>query len=680
MDALARGLVSPVLNQRGSVLVSAGAAMGLLIALLGAIDLGQMYYHKREFQKAADLAALAGSRQLASGCAAAVASGADNASANLAAFDGDTTTIQPGQWRSGTDPRFTSLLGAGNCDTDANSVRALVIGSVQTMFFGSVNVSASGTALAMDPIAQLTIRSGLAEFDTANSPVLDSVVGGLLGGSVSLTPVSWNGLANTDINLLSFLDALAVDTGVGAGKYDQLLGTDVELGDLLDVAADVLNQGGGSGDPSAVAAAISALGTLSGAGTLPGLSTPVQIGELLGISAGTRASALDTNVNLFQLVQGGVQLASGGNVASANLPVVGVPGVATASVKLKVIEPAQVSAIGNPSTDEIAVRTAQVRALISINLSGVTNLLNDLTTALSPFLNPVVNFLNTAGSSFTTLNLLGAVGNLLDDVFELLLNICNNNCTPRNVVYVEGLAQPLQISIDAAGAKAEVTDFACSTSKSLDVAADSSAAHLRIGSMTESDVFNSVTPTVNPLALAEIGYRRARARQCTVLLGIGNCVDEQWEQPNGSWLTNGKSTARRYVISGLGVKVDSTVAGSGSQDLLYQDPDLPEVGEDPEYQSISSTNVVNSLSSTLNDVTIQPYSSSASGVLGSALTGTLSLLNGTIDAVQGVVDNVLASLLDPLVNNLLQQLGLKLATADVGGNLSCDGGGGTLVE
>lgn len=661
-------------RQHGSILVNAAAGLGLMVVLLGAVDLGLLFHYKREYQKAADLAALAGSRQLATGCAQAVTAGTDSAATNLSQYTGDSSTIQPGIWIASGTPRFTA-----GC-TDANAVRALIFGGVPTIFRGTINISAEGVALALEPIAQLTIRSSLAEFDTEKSTLLNGVVGGMLGGSINLSAVSYNGLAKTDINLLSFLDALAVNAGITAGDYDQVLNSDIALGELLEVAADVLEQGGGSSDPAgALGNAVGALGTINGT-SLPALDTPIQLGELLSIASGVRASALDTNLNVFQLVQGAIQLANGSSVVNATLPI-DVPGIATASVKLKVIEPAQLSAIGNPATDDISVRTAQVRALVTINLSGVTDLLNQLTSAVSPFLSPIVNFLNTAGSGFSALNLLGAVTNLLDDVFEALLQICTNNCAVRNAVYAEGLAQPLQISLDAATAQASVTDHECSAEKTLTVDAGTSVARLRVGSMSEANVFGSANPVVSPVSLVEIGYRRVRARTCFVLLGLGNCQDEQWEQNNGSFLTNGKATAKRYVISGLGLKVDTAVGSSPNPpDLIYESPDLPDVGEQPAYQDISATSVAGSLSGTLAGIEVMPYSSAAGGVLGSALTGTLSLLNATSDAVQGVIDNVLAGVLDPLIDSLMNAVGLELAAADVGANLSCEGGGGTLVE
>jgi uncharacterized membrane protein len=677
-------------QQRGAIVVFAAIGMSVVVIMLSLADIGFLYYYKREYQKAADLAAMAGARRLVSKSPGvrscddnARPAAIDNAARNLGGKN-YALQVECGRW----NPRASTLDGRLDTSVDIDeldAVRAIVSGTPPRFlaFSPSPTISARAIALADQPLAQLTIRSGVASINSEQSALLDAIVGGFLGGSISLPVAAWNGLLNTDINLLNYLDALALDLGIDAGNYDQVLGAEVTMGQLFDVAADVLNRGGGAGE---VSAAVSGLNQLLGV-NLPGFSSPAQLGDLLGVQAGTPASALDLGLNVLDLVQGGAQLASGGSVATVNLPVVGVPGFAAVGVKLQAIEPPMLSSVGNPALaqanpngpDRIYVRTAQVRALIDIDLGGVTGLASSLTAAVSPLLSPIINFLNSAG--FGGLNLLEAVGDLLQDVFALLLTACNNNCQSRNAVYAEALAQPLQISLDAAAANARVTGYDCSSGKSLDVAAETSVAHLRIGRMTESDVFSSVgTPTVDPVSVIEIGYRRVRPQSCFVILGIGSCSNEQWEQPDGTWLTNGQVTARRYVISGLGVKVDAPVGSATYPNLQYTNPDLPEVGQPPEFQDISTSNVVGSLATTLQNVTIEPYASAPNGLLGNLLNGTIGFLSQVIANLQDVIRGVLAALLDPLLDTLLPLLGINLATAEVGANLSCDGGGATLVN
>lgn len=679
-----------VRRQRGSIIVFASLAISLVVIMLSVADIGFLYYYKREYQKAADLAAMAGARRLVSrdtglrSCVGnAVPAAQQNAAQNLGARVYGIT-VDCGQWRPSANDA-ASRFDTGAASGQINAVRVQISGSPPRFlpFISPVTLTAQATALADQPLAQLTIRNGVASLNTANSQLLDGVVGGLLGGSVNLTSVGgWNGLLSTDINLLRYLDAMAVDLGLDVGDYDAVLGTQITLRRMLDVGADVLSRGGGTGS---VNVALQGLNNLR-AVNLPGMSQALTLGQLLNVQTGAPASALDLGLNLLDVVQGGVQLASGGRVATINLPVT-IPGVASIAADVQVIEPPRLSAIGNPALaaldpygpDRIFVRTAQVRALVSVNVSGVSNLLTQLTNAVSPLLSPIINFLNTAG--FGGLNLLNAVGNLLKDVFELLLTVCNNNCSSRNAIYVEALAQPLQLSLDAAGADARVTDYDCANGKALTASGQTSVAHLRVGTINREAAFSSsALPAVSPVSLIEIGYRRVRPQRCFLLLGIGTCENEQWEQSGGAWLTNGKATARKYVISGLGLRANSSVGQSNYPALQYASPTLPELGDPPAYQMMSSSSVVSSLSNTLANIAIEPYQSNANGALGNLLNGTYSLLNDVVAALRAVVQNVLAGLLDPVVNSLMPLLGVNLATAEVGANLSCDGGGATLID
>ncbi|MFX5839338.1 hypothetical protein ABTE60_18680, partial [Acinetobacter baumannii] len=186
-----------------------------------------------------------------------------------------------------------------------------------------------------------------------------------------------------DVNLLKYLDALAIDLGLSVGDYEGVLGADVSVGQLLDVAAEALTRGAGQGSTANINAAIAALDLLKLA--IPGQTPLVQLGDILGIQTGSDQAGLDTGINLFQLVQGTIQLANGQSAVAGNLPI-NIPGVAGVSIQFKILEPGQPSAIGDPrrakaaplGDDRIYVRTSQVRALVSLNLPIAGNALTTL--------------------------------------------------------------------------------------------------------------------------------------------------------------------------------------------------------------------------------------------------------------------------------------------------------------
>lgn len=62
-----------------------------------------------------------------------------------------------------------------------------------------------------------------------------------LGGSINANLVSWQGLVDTKINLLSYLNQL-ISLNANIANYDDLLKTDLHATQLLDAAINVLKK------------------------------------------------------------------------------------------------------------------------------------------------------------------------------------------------------------------------------------------------------------------------------------------------------------------------------------------------------------------------------------------------------------------------------------------------------
>lgn len=664
-------------RQQGSIVIFAALGLSLAVILLSIADMGFLYFYKREYQKAADLAAMAGARSLHLSCATARTTGIANANQNLGGRNHNTPVLECGHWDGRRDVAFDP-----DADTeDLNAVRATISGIPPRFlpFIKSHTLTARAIAIANQPLAQLRIRSTLATVNPGQGTLLNAVVGGLLGGSLNLSAGAWDGLVHTDLNLLNYLDALALNLGLDVGDYDSVLDTEVSLGTLLGVAATALQQGGGSGGTANIDASLLGLQSLLGA-NLPGMSPLIRLGDLLNIQTGTPESGLDTNLNLFQLIQGSVQLANKNCVACANLPI-NIPGVVGASVRVRVIESPQLSAIGNPERarldplgeDRIYVRTAQVRTLISVDLPNLTGL-------ITPLLNDtVVGSVANVVNDLLSLNLLGVLGWLLPIPTE------------RDVIDILVLPTPrLDVNIDAGGGRAYVSDYSCANEpdKSLTVPTYTAAAELRVGNMgtTAADaatkVFaSSAPPTVNPVPVLDIGTRRVRQ---ICLLGLCSTT---WLRADGGWDSDkSKSKRNAFVGGGIGLKADLPIASTNTTQLYTQPPagGLPKVGEDPAYKSVTSSNIVNSLRNTLLGLQLQFYQPSGGGIGGSGLGNVVflvgSVVNTLVSTLMTAINAVLSPLLDPLVNLLLEQLGVDLNKVEVGANLSCSGGGATLVD
>lgn len=666
-------------GQRGAISIVGMIWLSVALVSLMAIDIGHVFWQQREVQRIADMAALAGAGVTSS--ASCQTSAQQNASANgLRPSEGtDTQVIQCGNWNpqlgssdsTSVPPQY---FRAGLAPF--NAARVTVTRRVPYLFVINANsagrtVTATATAARSLPRAALNIRSTLAEVDTAQSAVLNAVFGRLLGGNVSLNLVGWDGLAKTNINLLTYLDALAVRLNVGAGRYDELLNTETSVGILLQAAIDAMTRGG-----NAVDGAINVLeGLINISPTISQVA--VKLGDLLGIQSGTPASGLNLDLGALTLTQGIVQLANKNNAAAADIPL-DVLGLATVTIKLKVIEPPQISAVGDPELakadptgpNQIYVRTAQVRSLISVDFNtALGTVVPQLLNAVTDLLLPVTNLLNNV----LKLDLVA----ILEDLSCLLY--CNK---PVKVIDLQLVPAPFRIDInlDVASASARVTDYSCFAdgNKSLTVPAETAAGKVRIGKMGTSPsdaairVFSSsADPIVEPIPLLDIGTLTGKKECLTPLI-----CSYSWKKGTG-WVTDKKKADRdAFAGGGLGLMTDTPLLSSTETFRYAALPaeGLPDLNKEPAYKSLSSANLINSLKNTLAGVQIFAYKPDTDGGLGGLLTVVTDVLNGVIGLLQQAIKSLLAPLLDPIVNVLLQGLGIDLAKTDVGARLTCNEG------
>ncbi|AVX87394.1 pilus assembly protein TadG-related protein [Pseudomonas sp. VE 196-7] len=646
-------------RQRGAIGLMAAATLSLaLVLMLLVVDTGRLYMEQRKLQRVVDSAALeAVSRggNCQSGLSAATYAG-QSAVRNGYTVDGNNTLVTT----CGSVQTAATGLRAFTADaTQSTAVKVAAsrtvttsfAGGVQALFTGSavsLNTTLNASAVAAQPtptVAQLNIRSNLASINTAQSNILNPLFSGLLGGNVNLTALGWDGLLNTDINLLSYLNQLAINLNVAAGNYTQLLNTQATVTQLIQAAATVVQLNG------ATATVITALGQLQVAAIN---AAPVKLGDILQLQTGTTAAGLDANLQLLQLIQGVVQLANSKSAVAATLPI-SVLGLANVTVRVKVIEPPQFSAIGDPARakanplgpDRIYVRTAQIRTLLSVNLpvltgvTGLTNAVLGLVGTLTPTLNALLS-LNLVATLNSVGCLLGAGCEQLD---PLLLP------SPQ-----------IDIALDAGGAVSYVTDYSCPAgqgttgTKSLTAHTITSIADLKVGKIDPTNAFSSLAePTVTPLPLVDLG-----TVTCHKILGIGSC-DE--------------STHVQYGAGGIAIMVNTSVA-QNAQDLLYSSSTpfatpanlkLP-----PSVISAApSSNIVNSLANTLAGINLIVYKPQGSNPLGAIVTGVASLISDVTAILQPLITNLVSPLLDPLLNNLLKSLGINLMDVDVGANMTC---------
>ncbi|MHA6128286.1 pilus assembly protein TadG-related protein [Pseudomonas fluorescens group sp. PF-1] len=619
-------------RQRGAIGLMAAGTLALALGfMLLVIDSGRLYLEQRKLQRVADTAALEAVTRdgNCSSGASATAYATQSATRNGFTVNADNTlTVSCGTLQIGADhlrafsadPKKSAAVQVIATRTVATSVAA-GIGALLSGGPASLTTRLSATAVAAEPkisLAQLSIRSTLLGVDSSQSSLLNPLFSTLLGGNVNLSVGGWDGLVKTDIKLLKFMDQLAIELGVSAGNYTTLLNTQGNVTQFIKAAATVVNLNG------ATAAVTTALANLQVAATS---ASPIKLGDLLQLQTGTQAAGLDATVQLFQLIQGFVQLANKNSAVTAVLPV-NVLGLAGVTTRIKVIQPPQFSAVGDPAlakaaplgVNRIYVRTAQVRILVSVDLSVINAVLQLVNSLLSP----VVGLVNT----------LLAPGCLL------------GNCTQTDLqILPNGLN--LDLGIEAGTGSSYVTDYSCAspTNKSLTATTNISAVQVKVGQIDDA-IWLSSSPaqSLSPLTLVDIGSKTCSFSGCGARTPFGG--------------------------GGSEIMIDSPVAGTTEPNYTFANPHEINVSADPTHPVMVS-GVVGSLKGTLGGITLIQHTPTIGSLLGSLLSTLLSTLSNVVALLASAISGLLAPLVDPIVNSLLMNLGIDINKVDVGFNLTC---------
>lgn len=668
-------------RQRGAISLLAGLTLAFaLLCTLLVIDSGRLYLEKRSLQRIADMAALEAAGRKGTCSPGSSASTFANQSATRNSFvagNGNRTlTINCGTLALDLDSKRTFTADA----TKSEAIRVVATHAVprsiaagiaaifdKTPTPPNIQLSAIAVATGTPPLAALTIRSAAMTIDSTKAALLNPVIGSLLGGTLNLSVANWQGIANTDLSMLSYLNRLKTDLNINAIGYTDVLNSNVAVSQLIQTAINVL-------DPA---------GTLSATATIAGLralkvaagATTVLLGDLLSVQGSSDIAALNTNLRLLDLVQGIAQLANDKNGISSAAQI-NLAGLAQVTTKVQVIEPPQLSAVGDPSkidplnpktgANRLYVRTAQMRALVSINLpvlGAITPLVNtatSLVSSLTPVLNSALS-LNLAGLLGSTTCALGLTSCMVSDI-KLLTSSSSSSAGPR-----------IDLSISLASADTYVTGYTCTsnTNKTLNIHTDTALISTKIGLIDTASAFPASTDpsaiTALPIPVIDIG-----TQTCQKILGLlGSCT-----------------TRVPFGGGGVGISFDpvnqSPLGGSSSStNSTFSSPNLPEVSSAPHFPTDPAAVI---LPSTLLDGVIagakvsvyRPSTTSPNG-LGNVITGAASLLGAITTSLDGIVASTLRPLLTSVVDPLIDALGLTLSPAEVGGNLSCNFGQATLV-
>ena len=392
-------------RQRGAVLLFAALGISALIVMASLIDLGLLYQYRREYQKTADLAALAGAAKLTElGCTDAAEAARQNVEQNLVDFRHDAPVIQTGEWRRNESPGFVE-----GCDASTNAIRVIVSGRPPALLAPVVadedqrRLSAQSVASNSDPVASFSVGSRLAALGGGQS-----VVGGVLkavGLDLGVGLLDYDSLAGVTITPSGLLSALGipVSANLSVADFNALLAVEeVSLGALLDATVTVVGRS-----------------ELVGLNTelLQALRVPLSVPSIndivvqLGTDGGERGlfaavtssadAALNVELDALGLVSTAIQLATSGRGidVALNTPTLGPLLGADLDVRVGLIEPPSIGIGGVGAT----AYSAQTRVFAHVQLDTgdiplAGNLLDLLGTSITVDLPIIIDLAAAKGT------------------------------------------------------------------------------------------------------------------------------------------------------------------------------------------------------------------------------------------------------------------------------------------
>lgn len=380
-------------DQRGAtgVLVALVMAPVLVVSAAFAVDLGQQRVVRGDMQAVADVGAMDLARRLdgstVSGYQAAdfTTALAESIKRNDDSY-GDRLTSAPCAFPRAKDSvavpgevgacwEFVKTGANGWTRTTSSSdipeaVRVFTKSKTGFAFGGVTGIRSGGAfrqaVASAETSACFALGSYAAQLRSGDSALL----GPLLGDTLGLGAVGYQGLLNLDATVPLVDIAIALD----AGTADELADTSVTLGDFYLAVAEALKKNG-----DAVSAKLIEDAVALGITQLP----PIKVGDIIGLAQGADA-ALSSEIDVLDLITTSALIANGTNAVS--LPDLGVnslPILGTAfTSSLNIIEKPQTACGGKGTVQE----TSQ----IDLDLTGTVANLN---TSAFPLLGPLLGAL-----------------------------------------------------------------------------------------------------------------------------------------------------------------------------------------------------------------------------------------------------------------------------------------------
>lgn len=347
-------------NQYGGVSITSAVTAVILIGFVGlAVDMGAVYLDSRRLQGSVDLAAIAALQN-------------SSESDRLA-----RQTLLANEWPENL--RLTTQRGVYSADRAVapderfvpnapgpNAVR-VEASAESPLFFarlfvprGSMTITREATA-AQSQLASFQIGSRLASLQGG---IANQLLSGLTGSEVSLSAMDYNSLLRTDVELLSYVEALRTRLELEAATYEETLSGSIEAATALEAIADTI------GDTDRRAArSMESLASAASGRRIDSLDELIDLGPYKGQQERTRTADTEVHVSAMDLAHAILQIANGRRQVALDIGAT-VPGVASTQAWLAIGErPNNSPWLTITDDNEVVVRTAQARLYLETNVA-----------------------------------------------------------------------------------------------------------------------------------------------------------------------------------------------------------------------------------------------------------------------------------------------------------------------
>lgn len=357
-------LISLARDREGSVaMITAFFFAVLMGALALAVDVGALFLERRTLQGTADLAAVAGASDISRAEAAVAATLQANG------VEADFTVIR-GNYVQDPALDHTRRFRANLQPYNAVRVNLAKPGRVYfAKVFSSQTTTIGVTALAANAeMASFSIGTRLLAL---RDGVANELLGKLLGTTVNLNVMDYQGLASADVQIAQTIQAVATEIDLTAGTFQDVLDASVTTGDLVAAMAKIA---GGNGDTAAELALKRLLASGGLNGEVP-LASLFDLGPFAMLAIDDPAPGLDAQVSAMQILGSSLVLANGARQVKLDLGAE-VPGLLSLTVDLAIGEMPRHSAMIAVGPKAAKVRTAQTRLRLVAEVGGAGVLAN----------------------------------------------------------------------------------------------------------------------------------------------------------------------------------------------------------------------------------------------------------------------------------------------------------------